>query len=120
MIQKIKEHIFSSAQLFIERIGEFAPFGVKVSGEILKPVMALTDYADEINGLEHVNILKDSCEEEFKKQKIDAAAIAYDVLVTIDGIKTDAMCLIINIDGESWEEEYFPYRIENDKCIWLT
>ncbi|QQT46079.1 Uncharacterised protein [Sphingobacterium multivorum] len=121
----LKLDIFSRAKLFIEEIGEFAPFGSEVIEGKINPVM----YYDEpnkdgfIDSKEAVRVLKEQFSKGIKKKVIDAAAIAYDVAVNIknsDGVseKRDALCLEITEDGDNWDDEYFPYRIIDGQCVW--
>ena len=115
----LKERIFKSAEIFIEDMGEFVPFGIKQSEGILKDVMAITENeGDDINGIEYVTILKNSFEKGFFAKNIEAAGIAYDVLITVNNEKRDALCLITSIDGVNWTEESFLYKIIEGKCVW--
>lgn len=125
VLKDLKLDIFSRAKIFIEEIGEFAPFGSELMNGKIKPIVYY-DEADE-NGLidskKAVKIFKDLFSRDIKNKIIDAGAVAYDVAMDIrnsDGIseKRDALCLEITTDGESWTDEYFPYMIIDGQCIW--
>lgn len=125
LIQDLKIDIFSRAKVFIEGIGEFAPFGSKSIKGNVKPVVysGEADENDSIDSTKGIKILKEQFSKEIKENKIDAAAIAYDVAVNIknsDGIseKRDALCLEITTDGNNWTDEYFPYMIIDGNCVW--
>lgn len=124
-LHSLKTDIFSRAKIFIEQIGEFAPFGSEVIEGKINPVL----YHDEpnkdgfIHSKEAVRVLKEQFSKGIKKKVIDAAAIAYDVAVNIknsDGVseKRDALCLEITEDGDNWNDEYFPYMIIDGQCVW--
>ena len=122
-IMKLRKNIFYRATIFIEDIGYFAPFGAKLLDNSIKDVMAYEDFEHSIEGEKLINMLKANMEKELKNGKIMGAAIANDVVVNprnADGIfeRRDALCLKISEDGENWTEEYFPYMIIENQCVW--
>jgi len=121
-LNELKVNIFYRAKLFIENIGEFAPFGAKVIEGTIKDV-AYSDDTEIIDSAKGIKILQDNFSEEIKDETIEAGAIAFDVTANFkngDGIseKRDALCLKISSDGENWSEEYFPYMIIDGECVW--
>ncbi|THD32377.1 MAG: hypothetical protein DI588_07085 [Flavobacterium johnsoniae] len=121
----LKLDVFSRAKIFIEQIGEFAPFGSILIGGHVKAI-AFFDEADRddlIDSVKAVKVLKEQVSKEIKNAIVDAAAIAYDVAVSIknsDGVceKRDALCLEFTSNGEDWTDEYFPYMIIDGQCVW--
>ncbi|MGJ1327439.1 hypothetical protein [Sphingobacterium multivorum] len=124
-LHSLKKDIFPRAKIFIEQIGEFAPFGSILIGGHVKPI-AFFDEADKedlIDSVKAVKVLKKQISKEIKNAIVDAAAIAYDVAVNIknsDGVseKRDALCLEFTSNGEDWIDEYFPYMIIDGQCVW--
>lgn len=87
----LKLDIFSRAKIFIEEIGEFAPFASELFDGKIKPVMYYDDPNEDgfIDSKEAVKVLKEQFSKGIKNKIIDAAAIAYDVALNItnsDGI----------------------------------
>jgi hypothetical protein len=122
-IQLLKENIFTRAQVFIEDMNHFAPFGVKLTNQKAKDVIVYDDSKDSMNGLELVEILKNNFSLEIKSATVESAAIAYDIVASFKNDndvfeKRDALCLIISTDGIYWTEEYFPYMLIGGKCVW--
>lgn len=124
LIIELKTNIFSQAEEYLLNIGEFAPFGAIIRDEIVKAVGYSPDNEDDIiDSQEAIHTLKQHFSIDLKENKIQAAAIAYDVAINVtnaDGIseKRDAMCLEWTIDGENWSDEYFPYMIIDNQCVW--
>lgn len=121
----LKLDIFSRAKIFIEQIGEFAPFGSELIDRNVKPIVYYDEpYKDDlIDSKKGIRILKEYFSKEIRSNIIDAVAVAYDVAVSIknsDGIseKRDALCLEITTNGENWTDEYFPYMIIDGQCVW--
>lgn len=117
----LKINIFDRAAAFIEQNGSFAPFGAKMRDEGVQDVVVYDD-ADEIDTNELIEKLRKNFTAELHQNTISAGAIAYDVTATVnnsDGMpeKRDALCLLLN-DGNTWKEEYFPYMLINDQCVW--
>ena len=118
LIILLKEDIFYRAKLFIDDMGEFAPFGSELINEEVKPVVIYDDSKEIFKGEELINPLMNDFSEKLKKDKIQAGAIAYDVIIKVNGESRNALCLIISEDGEFWSEDYYPYRIIDNECIW--
>jgi hypothetical protein len=121
-LQNLKINIFSQAKLYIEDMGQFAPFGATILDDAITPIGY---YSNEeiIDSKNAVEIIKEQLSEKIKDNLINAGAIAYDVIIDIDVLngeseKSDAMCLIISQDGFTWEETYYPYIISKGECIW--
>lgn len=121
-LQNLKINIFNQAKLYIEDIGEFAPFGATILKDIITPIGY---YSDEeiVDSKNAVIILQEQLSKKIEKKLIDAGAIAFDVTADFnngDGIfeKRDALCLKISNDGENWSEDYFPYMIIDGECVW--
>jgi hypothetical protein len=121
-LHNLKTNIFDQAKIFIENIGEFAPFGSTILNDVITPIGY---YSDEeiMNSKNAVGILQKQFSEKIRKNLIEAGAIAFDVTADFkngDGIseKRDALCLKISKDGENWSEDYFPYLIIEGECIW--
>lgn len=117
----LKTNIFDRAAIFIEKNASFAPFGAKIRDEGIQDVVVYDD-AEEIDTSELIDKLRKNFTAELQQKTISAGAIAYDVVATInnsDGMpeKRDALCLLLN-DGNTWKEEYFPYMLINDQCVW--
>lgn len=123
-LTELKKDIFYRAKIFIEDMGEFAPFGSELSENGIKPVIIMLDDSEEVSsGVKLVNVLINNFSQKLIKNEILAGAIAYDVSTyfkNTDGVseKRDAMCLKISTDGENWSEEYYPYLIIDGQCIW--
>jgi len=67
--------------------------------------------------------MKDIFSKEIKDFKCDAAAIAYDVAITVtsdegNSEKRDAMCLLLSTNGEEWSEDYYLYSFADGRCVW--
>lgn len=121
-LQKLKVNIFDQAKLFIEEIGEFAPFGATVNKDIITPIGY---YSDEeiVDSNKAVAVLQEQLSKKIKENLIDGCAIAFDVTANFkngDDIseKRDALCLKISSDGENWSEDYFPYLVIDGECVW--
>jgi hypothetical protein len=121
-LDNLKIDIFNQAKIYIENIGEFAPFGSTILNDVITPIGY---YSDEeiINSKNAIGILQEQLSKKIRKNLIEAGAIALDVTANFkngDGIseKRDALCLKISSDGENWSEEYFPYMIINGSCVW--
>lgn len=123
-VLKLKENIFRRAKIFIEDASLFVPFAAKLNNNNgVKDLMAYENFEESINGLELINILKNSISKEMQEGLVKAGAVAYDVLIDLengDGIleKRDALCLEITEDGINWSDEYFPYMIIDNQCVW--
>ena len=118
----LKQNIFYRAKVFIESIGEFAPFGAKISHEEVKDIVYYDD-SEIVDSSKAVQILEADILDDFKMCKIQGAAIAFDVSADFknaDGVseKRDALCLKLTTDGKDWSEEYFPYMIIDGECVW--
>jgi len=123
-ILKLKENIFYRARIFIEDAGYFVPFGAKICQNHLVDMMPYEDFEDSINGVVLVDLMKSHIINEFKKGLIQGGAIAYDVVINVDNedgleVKRDALCLIFTEDGKNWLDEYFPYILIDNECIWI-
>lgn len=119
----LKQSIFHHAKFFIEKNGLFCPFGAKVSVRKITEIFIYDDSQEVIGGEKLVTVLKDSLSTEIKQDITQAGAIAYDIVANfknLEGIfeKRDALCLAISTDGETWKEDYFPYKIIDGKCLW--
>ncbi|MDB9384707.1 hypothetical protein PN465_21180 [Nodularia spumigena CS-584] len=122
-IANLKRNIFDKAKIFIEDMGCFAPFGAKVSQDELVDIMAYEDFEDSIDGTILIKLMKDDILKSFEKNAINIGAIAYDVVINMDDadglqVKRDALCLIYTNDGRSWIDEYYPYMLIDNHCIW--
>lgn len=121
---RFKNWYFSRAKVFIEGIGEFAPFGSKSINGNVKPVIysGEADENDSIDSTKGIKILKEQFSKEIKENKIDAAYSVWcsSQYKNSDGIseKRDALCLEITTDGYNWADEYFPYMIIDGSCVW--
>lgn len=120
---EIKKNIFARAKIFIENIGEFAPFGVKLIDGELKDVVFYNDENEILDTEKAINIIKENLVVELNNRKIQTGAFAYDIIASFknaDGVseKRDALCLSISIDGKKWSEEYFPYMLIDGECVW--
>lgn len=121
-LQNLKIDIFNQAKIYIEDMGEFAPFGSTILSEIITPIGY---YSDEeiVDSKNAVEILQEQLSKKINENLINGAAIAFDVTASFkngEGIseKRDALCLKISSDGENWNEEYFPYMIIDGECVW--
>lgn len=121
-LNKLKNDIFYQAKTYLEGIGEFAPFGVTLSNDVITPLgyYSEEEIVDSANG---VDMLKGDITKKIQDNIIEIGAIAFDVAANFknaDGIskKRDALCLIISSDGQNWSEEYFPYMIIDGECVW--
>lgn len=121
-LQDLKINIFNQAKIYLEDIGEFAPFGSTILNSMVTPIGY---YSDEeiIDSNNAVAILQEQFSKKIKENLIDAGAIAFDVTANFkngDGVseKRDALCLKISDDGENWSEDYFPYMIIDGECVW--
>lgn len=117
----LKINTFERAAVFIEQNGSFAPFGAKLHDEGIQDVVVYNEF-EEIDTTELIERLRKDFISELQNQTITAGAIAYDVIATVnnsDGMpeKRDALCLLLN-DGSTWKQEYFPYMLINDQCVW--
>lgn len=122
LIKQLKTNIFSRATIFIEQIGEFAPFGAKALPNEIKDSVVYDD-KDVLDGSLGVKMLEKDILNDFDANKIIGAAIAFDVSASFqnaDGVseKRDALCLRITTDGKEWSEEYFPYMLIDGQCVW--
>ncbi|HRB72468.1 MAG TPA: hypothetical protein PK776_11545 [Flavobacterium sp.] len=112
----LKKDIFQRAKLFIDDMGLFAPFGSKLKNGEIKPVVIMDESEDILKILE---MLKGNFSEEICNQDIQAGAIAYDITVSLDDArKTDALCLLLSVDGVNWSEDHYPYHVVNGECVW--
>ncbi|MGH2667493.1 hypothetical protein [Flavobacterium sp.] len=118
LIISLKKDIFYRAKLFIDDMGEFAPFGSELIDEEIKPVMIYDDSNEIIEGVKLINVLKDEFSNKLHNNSIQAGAIAYDVFINVKTIKRNALCLIISVDGDNWTEDYYPYKVINNECVW--
>ena len=123
LLLDLKKDIFFRAKLFIDDMGEFAPFGSELINDTIKPVVIYDDTEDVIKGLKLVDLLKNSFSLKLKNKEIQAGAIAYDVFINNRDSnnvmqKRNALCLEISIDGEHWEEDYYLYKVIDQECVW--
>ncbi len=122
MVHRLKVNIFQRAERFIEESGAFAPFGAKIVDKEVKDVVVYDD-SDDIDTQRLIDMMQQSFTAEIKNNTALAGAVAYDVTATVnnsDGLpeKRDALCLAYSTDGDNWTEEYFPYLLINDQCVW--
>lgn len=119
---KLKEDIFYRAKLFIDDMGEFAPFGSELVNNEIKPIVIYDDTDEVIDGVKLISHLKDSFSIKFANREIEACAIAYDVFINIENNniqqKRNALCLEISVDGKDWEVDYYIYEIIKGECVW--
>ena len=120
---ELKKDIFKRAELFIEDMGEFAPFASVLSLNKIKPIVIYDDAQDVFTGNKFIDLLSDIISKQILNKEIQIGAIAYDVTANFKntyGIYEirDALCLKISIDGYNWSLEYFPYKLINGKCVW--
>lgn len=123
LIVELKNNIFSRAKIFIEDMGCFVPFGVKIYKSEVKDIMGYQDFEESIGGDILIDLMKKNILEEFSKAIIDIAGIAYDVTLNLEnknGLKEDrdALCLIYTDDGQHWVAEYYPYTLIDNECVW--
>lgn len=57
-INELKKDIFHRAETFIEKIGEFAPFGAKSANGVIKDVVYQTDETVEVASANAISLLK--------------------------------------------------------------
>lgn len=121
-LHNLKIDIFNQAKIYIEHMGEFAPFGSTMAKDVITPIGY---YSDEeiIDSNNTIEILQERLSEKIKTNSVEAAAIAFDVVASFknsDGVseKRDALCFKISTDGENWNDEYFPYLIIDGECLW--
>jgi hypothetical protein len=115
----LKKDIFYRAKIFIDDMGEFAPFGSELIKTEIKTVVIYDDTEAIIKGRKLIDILKSDFSKKLYEHKIQASAIAYDVFIntpnnTGEMLKKNALCLIISTDGENWSEDYYPYQVINN------
>ena len=124
LLFELKQNIFYRAKYFLDIIGDsIALFVATHDGETIKDIMAYEDFEESIDSIILINMLRGSISKELKSGLVKAGAIAYDVRIGVndaEGVeeKRDAICLIISVDGENWEDSYYPYRIINNECVW--
>jgi hypothetical protein len=118
LLLKLKKDIFHRAKLFIDNIGEFAPFGSELNGEEIKPVMIYDDSEEIIEATKLIDVLKNKFCNKLSENNIQAGAIAYDVFINVKSVKRNALCLIISTDGSNWSEDYYPYKVIDGECVW--
>ncbi len=119
MIARLKVNIFQRAERYIEQDGAFKPFGAKIVDKEVRDVVIY----DDGDSQEIINMLTEDFTAEIKSSMSLAGAIAYDVIATVnnsDGLpeKRDALCLTYTTDGNNWTEEYYPYLLIDDQCVW--
>jgi hypothetical protein len=123
LLLDLKKDIFYRAKIFIDDIGEFVPFGSELIGGEIKAVMICDDSKEIIEGIKFINHLKDNFSNKLINNSIQAAAVAYDVFIHTpntngETVKRNALCLKISTDGKNWSEDYYPYQVANNECIW--
>jgi hypothetical protein len=123
LVFDLKKDIFYRAKIFIDSMGEFTPFGSELIGTEVRPVVIYDDSQEIIEGEKLINVLKDKFSSALKSNIIEAGAIAYDVFINTtnsnqEKVKRSALCLIMSNDGENWSEDYYPYQIVNNECVW--
>ena len=123
LLLDLKKDIFYRAKIFIDDMGEFIPFGSQLVGTEVKPVMIYDESEEIIEGLKLINRLKDNFSNKLINNSIQVAAVAYDVFINTpdtngETVKRNALCLMISTDGENWSEDYYPYQVVNNECIW--
>jgi hypothetical protein len=121
-LQNLKVNIVTQAKIYIEDMGEFAPFGATILKDSITPIGYNSD-EEVIDSKNAVTVMQKQLSQKIKEDLIDAGAIAFDVTANFknaDGIseKRDALCLKISNDGENWSEDYFPYLIIDGQCVW--
>ncbi len=119
----LKENIFRRAKLFIDDMGHFAPFCVKIKKGTIIDVVINDDFGEIVDVKELILNLKRHIKLEFKSDKLEAGAIAYDVTAEFlnsnnEFERRDALCLLSSQDGVNWQEEYFPYSVNAGQCFW--
>lgn len=123
LLLDIKKDIFYRAKLFIDDMGEFAPFGSELIEGKIKPIVIYDDSENIIKGLKLVEILKNNLSEKILRNSINAGAIAYDVYINVNvnnekEVRRNALCLEISTTGKHWDKDYYLYKIVNKKCVW--
>jgi hypothetical protein len=123
LLLDLKRDIFYRAKIFIDNMGEFTPFGSELIGTEIRPVVIYDDTEKIIKGQKLIDVLKSNFSKKLLNHTIQASAIAYDVFInssTTDGeiVKKNALCLAISTDGDNWSEDYYPYVVINNECIW--
>ena len=106
--------IKAQAEVFLVNIGEFYPFGTYINniGEIV-PVGAYLE--DDMPQSQNVMEMLEKC---FKSKLINdykVAALATDVLSTVNGVKTDALQIRFFISGKEVSEVILKYVLNKDK-----
>jgi len=122
-VSSLKSDVFYQAGIFLGENGLLAPFGSVIKKGIIKPVGYYNDENEIVDTVKAVDVMREIFSKDIKFNKAEAAAIAYDVAMMIpDGngnsVKRDAMCLLLSTDGEEWKQEYFPYTLIDDRCVW--
>ena len=120
--KELKINIFSRAKIFIEKMGDFAPFGARLCNNEIKDVV-YDPKEHEPNTADIIEVMQMKLGESIKEGVCNAVALAFDVAASFtnsDGVaeKRDALCLRISTDGSEWSEEYFPYMIIDGECVW--
>ncbi|MFL9844457.1 hypothetical protein [Flavobacterium rhizosphaerae] len=118
-ILEVKQNIFFQAEVFINDIGEFAPFGLIYKSDKIIPLGYYTN-EEIMNGSETIENMKKYMEDSLKKAEIKIAALAYDIYMELHSTsnkKTSALCLELST-GKGWETNYYVYKIIRGKCEW--
>lgn len=120
---ELKLNIFSRAKIFIEDMGEFTPFGATYTNGKIVDVVYENSEEQIINPLNIVEKFIDIFSSQILRGETQVAAIAYNVVADFKNSndileKKDALCLKITKGDINWTEEYFPYTIIDNKCIW--
>jgi hypothetical protein len=121
-LQNLKINIFNQAKLYIEDMGQFAPFGATIINDVITPIGYYSN-EEVVDSQNAVEIIKEQLSKKINENLIEAGAIAYDVIIDVEVLnaeseKRDAMCLIISKDGYTWEETCYPYSIIEGECVW--
>ncbi len=115
ILNKLRNNIFEQAEIYLQEIGEFAPFASKLnkSGDFI-PV-GYYDNNEIIDSIKAVEVFEETL---FKDGDVDVVAIGINVSIEVKGEQRDALLLKISNDGENWEESYYVYNIIENQVVW--
>ncbi|NCP85644.1 MAG: hypothetical protein GW810_12475 [Flavobacteriales bacterium] len=119
----LKVSMFEQATVFLERAGEFYPYGVFINKNGVAIPVGVYDDKDYLPSAEVITILEDNLYRKIKNNESTLVGIGVDVKVNEviennEVVKKDALMIKISKDGKNWKEEYYTYQINNNIVIW--
>ena len=119
--EKLMSELIPLAEKMLRRYGEFYPYGgyMKPDGSVVE-VGVETPNAKHPKSMDLISALRDTFRKKARDHECTAAAVVFDVNVTLPGshCKSNAIQLCIDHVGGYSAEVFLPYEIKGNEIVY--